>query len=410
MSDYDSLGVPNGLNLYKTLDVSPNDPVCVIKKAYRAKALIHHPDKNPDDRERAEEMFKKIVVAWEVLGDEKKRKIYDTANDQCKGGGRSGNGRGREGGKGRAHGRKGGNRRGREGGKGRAHGRKGGKGRENHGKYQKREFSWTPIKPGDYILPNTLFIDGQPCNRKLDGDDEDKVFTISDLLPDNISVDRRRFLANVIQEYRVKDTRTGESVKVLVHNCTQKSSFLAFCYPISNLDQILEKCGLPHCEILTQQIEADTAATVTMVADQLAAEREKAAAETEAKAAAEAEAKAAAEAEAKAAAEAEAKAAAAEAEAKAAAEAEAKAAAAEAKAAAAAASKVAAQVAAQAATHAEESAYLAQEARARAACDAVVRALAVAENRFGITFQGDWARSSSDEESSDEESSDEDAG
>lgn len=47
-----------------------------IKKAYRKMALKYHPDRNQGDKE-AEENFKKINEAYEVLSDDKKRKIYD---------------------------------------------------------------------------------------------------------------------------------------------------------------------------------------------------------------------------------------------------------------------------------------------------------------------------------------------
>src|SRR6266498_5405474 len=47
-----------------------------IKKAYRRLARKHHPDVNPGDK-RAEERFKKVQEAYDVLGDSKKRAIYD---------------------------------------------------------------------------------------------------------------------------------------------------------------------------------------------------------------------------------------------------------------------------------------------------------------------------------------------
>ena len=48
-----------------------------IKKAYRKLAKKYHPDANPGNKE-AEEKFKDISEAYEVLGDEEKRKQYDT--------------------------------------------------------------------------------------------------------------------------------------------------------------------------------------------------------------------------------------------------------------------------------------------------------------------------------------------
>jgi molecular chaperone DnaJ len=44
-----------------------------IKKAYRKLSLKYHPDKNPNDPQAAEEIFKKITFAYGILSDKKKR-------------------------------------------------------------------------------------------------------------------------------------------------------------------------------------------------------------------------------------------------------------------------------------------------------------------------------------------------
>jgi len=61
--------------LYDELGVAPEATFDQIKKAYRKLALKFHPDKNPDAE--AAEKFKEISAAFEVLGDEKKRALYD---------------------------------------------------------------------------------------------------------------------------------------------------------------------------------------------------------------------------------------------------------------------------------------------------------------------------------------------
>jgi len=61
---------------YKLLGVSKNSTDKDIKKAYRKKALKWHPDVCKEAN--AEEQFKKIAEAYEVLSDEKRRKAYDS--------------------------------------------------------------------------------------------------------------------------------------------------------------------------------------------------------------------------------------------------------------------------------------------------------------------------------------------
>ena len=61
---------------YDVLGVGKNADSDEIKKAYRKKAVKFHPDKNPDD-EKAEEKFKEVGEAFEVLSDDQKRAAYD---------------------------------------------------------------------------------------------------------------------------------------------------------------------------------------------------------------------------------------------------------------------------------------------------------------------------------------------
>ncbi|KAL1510151.1 hypothetical protein AB1Y20_006482 [Prymnesium parvum] len=62
---------------YELLGVSRSADEGAIKKAYRKLAVQWHPDKNPDRREEAEEMFKLIAEAYEVLSNKEKRLAYD---------------------------------------------------------------------------------------------------------------------------------------------------------------------------------------------------------------------------------------------------------------------------------------------------------------------------------------------
>jgi molecular chaperone DnaJ len=61
---------------YEVLGVSKNANAEEIKKAYRKKALQHHPDKNPDDH-TAEDKFKEAAEAYEVLSNPDKKARYD---------------------------------------------------------------------------------------------------------------------------------------------------------------------------------------------------------------------------------------------------------------------------------------------------------------------------------------------
>ncbi len=61
---------------YEVLEVNKDCSSSELKKAYRKLAMKYHPDRNPDDKE-AEEKFKIVNEAYQVLSDEEKRSIYD---------------------------------------------------------------------------------------------------------------------------------------------------------------------------------------------------------------------------------------------------------------------------------------------------------------------------------------------
>jgi curved DNA-binding protein len=88
---------------YKVLGVSKNASQDEIKKAYRKLAVKYHPDKNRDNK-AAEEKFKAVNEAHEVLGDPEKRKKYDQLGANWRQyenmGGRPGGGQGPSGGSG----------------------------------------------------------------------------------------------------------------------------------------------------------------------------------------------------------------------------------------------------------------------------------------------------------------------
>lgn len=61
---------------YVELDVQKDADIETIKKQYKKLAVLYHPDKNPGNKE-AEDKFKIINFAYEILSDPKKRKEYD---------------------------------------------------------------------------------------------------------------------------------------------------------------------------------------------------------------------------------------------------------------------------------------------------------------------------------------------
>ncbi|KAH8044915.1 hypothetical protein JL722_14484 [Aureococcus anophagefferens] len=79
---------------YKTLGIDKKATKKEVKAAYRTLALKWHPDKNPDDRAAAEQKFREVAEAYEVLSDDEQRRQYDSVGGipGFGGGGRGGRG------------------------------------------------------------------------------------------------------------------------------------------------------------------------------------------------------------------------------------------------------------------------------------------------------------------------------
>src|SRR3954453_1217489 len=69
-------------DLYAVLGVPKTASADDIKKTYRKLASKLHPDKNPGNKQ-AEAQFKEVNHAYDVLGDEKKRSLYDEFGEEA---------------------------------------------------------------------------------------------------------------------------------------------------------------------------------------------------------------------------------------------------------------------------------------------------------------------------------------
>jgi curved DNA-binding protein CbpA len=64
------------MDYYNTLGLKRDSSAEEIKKVYRKLAMQHHPDRNGSKPE-SEKRIKEINEAYQILGDEKKRRLYD---------------------------------------------------------------------------------------------------------------------------------------------------------------------------------------------------------------------------------------------------------------------------------------------------------------------------------------------
>ena len=72
----------NFKDYYQVLGVDRDASQQEIKKSFRQLALRYHPDRNPENSKQAEETFKRINEAYEVLGNEVRRRRYDYLTSQ----------------------------------------------------------------------------------------------------------------------------------------------------------------------------------------------------------------------------------------------------------------------------------------------------------------------------------------
>ena len=77
----DLVSASMGKSYYEILGVTKDASPEAIKKAYRKLARKWHPDLNPGNKE-AEQRFKEISAAYDCLGSEEKRKLYDEFGEE----------------------------------------------------------------------------------------------------------------------------------------------------------------------------------------------------------------------------------------------------------------------------------------------------------------------------------------
>jgi molecular chaperone, putative len=80
-----------GKDYYKMLGLDKNATEDEVKKAYKKLALKYHPDKNKHPE--AENKFKEVAEAYEVLSDKERRRVYDLCGEEGLKGNATGSGR-----------------------------------------------------------------------------------------------------------------------------------------------------------------------------------------------------------------------------------------------------------------------------------------------------------------------------
>lgn len=74
------------LNPFEVLQLEPDSTLEVIKKKYRSLSFLVHPDKNPDNSEKAQNAFEIVNRSWKILESDFTRKkcldVYEEAKDR----------------------------------------------------------------------------------------------------------------------------------------------------------------------------------------------------------------------------------------------------------------------------------------------------------------------------------------
>lgn len=64
-------------DFYEILEIDSSASTAEIRQQYKKLAVLWHPDKNPDCGSVCQEKFQEIIQAYEILGNEEKRRSYD---------------------------------------------------------------------------------------------------------------------------------------------------------------------------------------------------------------------------------------------------------------------------------------------------------------------------------------------